>query len=597
MKIKSIKINAYGKVKDLNIDFDKINIIYGKNEAGKSTTLSFLINMFYGISKNKNGKNLSDYDKYIPWNENEFSGKLEYQLDNNERYKVFRNFNKKNPDIFNEANEDISKNFYIDKKDGNQFFYEQTKIDRQTVTSTVISNQKEIEIDNLEQSQLIQKIANLSETGDEEVSYKKAMTKMDKMLLTEVGTEKSQDRPINISMEKINQYQNKLNEIKKYKGFEYIFEKEKNQIKKEIEEEENNKKIYQEIKNVLRSNAEEEEKIKIKNRIIDDNNNKIKLNKTEKSKLEKNKNKKTNIFIFTLIILLNIISLAFLKNNLIKIILISIIPVFILYVIFKNKKYNSNYIDAQISVLEKNNNELQNEIIKLKEDLIEKNKKQKEILVNKYGNNINDLFNSSIEIISNNNIETLNELKLKLHKIELDRNNIEPQLEELAQTEENLEIENNNYKKLNYKANIYMKAKEILELAYNEMKKNITPKFERNLSEKIHKFSSGNYSRIILNEGLKVELENGKVISLDSLSEGTIEQIYLALRLSVVDELSSETLPIILDEAFAYYDDERLKSSLDLLRNLNNQIIIFTCTDREKIKFDEMGQEYNYIEL
>ena len=43
-----------------------INLIYGKNEDGKSTLLNFIRNSFYGISKNKEGKEISDYEKYKP---------------------------------------------------------------------------------------------------------------------------------------------------------------------------------------------------------------------------------------------------------------------------------------------------------------------------------------------------------------------------------------------------------------------------------------------------------------------------------------------------------------------------------------------------
>lgn len=60
MKINKIKINAFGNLKNKNIELKKINIIYGKNESGKSTLQNFIINMLYGISKNKNGKFESD---------------------------------------------------------------------------------------------------------------------------------------------------------------------------------------------------------------------------------------------------------------------------------------------------------------------------------------------------------------------------------------------------------------------------------------------------------------------------------------------------------------------------------------------------------
>ena len=81
MKINKIKINSYGKLKEKEIKLkDGINIIYGKNESGKSTLLNYLKNIFYGISKNKNGKEISDYEKYLPWVGEEFSGKIKYQL-------------------------------------------------------------------------------------------------------------------------------------------------------------------------------------------------------------------------------------------------------------------------------------------------------------------------------------------------------------------------------------------------------------------------------------------------------------------------------------------------------------------------------------
>jgi uncharacterized protein YhaN len=103
LKINKVKINAYGKLREKEINFENnINIIYGKNEAGKSTLLNFISNCFYGISKNKNGKEISDFERYTPWVGEDFSGKLEYELDNKEKFEIYRDFNKKNPKIFNE---------------------------------------------------------------------------------------------------------------------------------------------------------------------------------------------------------------------------------------------------------------------------------------------------------------------------------------------------------------------------------------------------------------------------------------------------------------------------------------------------------------
>ena len=77
MKINNIKINGFGKLKNKDIKLsDGLNVVYGENEAGKSTLLKFLPAMFYGISKNKAGKDITDYDKYMPWSGDDFSGKI-----------------------------------------------------------------------------------------------------------------------------------------------------------------------------------------------------------------------------------------------------------------------------------------------------------------------------------------------------------------------------------------------------------------------------------------------------------------------------------------------------------------------------------------
>lgn len=64
-------------------------------------------------------------------------------------------------------------------------------------------------------------------------------------------------------------------------------------------------------------------------------------------------------------------------------------------------------------------------------------------------------------------------------------------------------------------------------------------------------------------------------------------------------ELSNETMPIILDETFAYYDEERLKNILTYLHTefANSQIIIFTCTNREREILNKLKIKYQNIEI
>lgn len=597
MKINKIKINAFGNLKNKNIELKKINIIYGKNESGKSTLQNFIINMLYGISKNKNGKFESDYDKYNPWSGEEYSGKIEYQLDNNKIYNVYRDFNKKNPEIYDEYSNNISNEFNIDKKLGNTFFMEQTNIDREIMTSTVASMQNETQIDKNTQNLLVQKVANLAESGEEDVSYKKAIAKLDKLLLNEVGTDKSQDRPINIAKNKLNKLNNELDEIKDIENDKYLIEEKNKEYTENLNFAEKNKKIYSEIKNIIDENNSENQKIEIKEKIYKENNEKIEKIKIEKIEKNNKKNKIINYFLLFLILLINILSFIFIKNKIINIIIFLLIPIWILINLIKNKNKKIKNNKIQINTLEKNNDELKEEINNLKNKLINKNNEEKNKLINKYGEEIEELFNNNIYDVINNNNNEINQYNLEIHKLKLDLENIEPKLEKMVNLIEEIQIEEENIKKLNEEKDVFLETKEIIENAYEEMKNNVTPKFNICLSEYIDKISGGKYNNIKINDGIQVELINGKLIPIEKLSEGTIEQIYLALRLSVIDQISKEKLPIFLDETFAYYDDERLAATLKFINSVQNQTIIFTCTNREIEILEQLGIEYNLIRL
>ena len=117
----------------------------------------------------------------------------------------------------------------------------------------------------------------------------------------------------------------------------------------------------------------------------------------------------------------------------------------------------------------------------------------------------------------------------------------------------------------------------------------------------ISKISNGRYSKVNLKdtEGLMVEIPNGSYVPATRLSVGTVDQMYISLRLSALEEISEEKMPIILDEAFAYFDNERLKNILKYLNNnfRENQIIIFTCSNREEKALKELKIDYNICNL
>ena len=654
MKINKIKINSYGKLKEKEIKLkDGINIIYGKNESGKSTLLNFIVNSFYGISKNKKGKEYSDVEKYTPWLGEEFSGKLEYELNNKNKYEIYRDFKKKNPKIFNENMEDISKEFNIDKSKGNEFFYEQTKVDKELFLSTVVVGQQEVKLGKQEQNILVQKIANLVGTGDDNVSYKRAMDRINRRLLDEIGTQRSREKPINIINKKIEDLEQKKQELEKYEDIKYEIEENKNKLEEEISDLNNKNNLLKEIKIINEKEKIEKEKIKIKENIKKQNIQKIKLIKQKINKIknenknifeinnektknnkkinnEKNKLNKKIIIVFIFLLIINFLQFIFIKNKLINYIFLLTVPMTLIYFIISKNKLNKkikkqknidennlkniekinleiNNLNNEINLLEKNNNNLEKEINNLKSNLNLKINLEKEKIKNKYLNKI-----EKSEIINFINLENINyeieklqneinNKKIRSHTLELDKKNIEPKLDNLSKIEEELVNNNERMSTLNKLNLSFELAKEILAESYEEMRNTVTPKFTQELSKNISEITEKKYSKIMFNDeqGLIVELESGNYVPASKLSIGTIDQLYLSLRLSMIDELSEENLPIILDEAFAYYDTERLTNILKYLdeKYKTYQIILFTCTNREKEILEKIKVPYNLIEL
>ena len=206
----------------------------------------------------------------MPWGENDFSGKIKYSLDNNSKYEVYRDFNKKNPTVYNDQLVDVSNEFKIDKKTGNQFFIEQTNVDENTFMSTAFSMQKEVVVDSSTQGILLQKVANLAESGSEDVSYKKAMSNINSMLLNEVGTSNSKGRPINIADSNIKKYTLDLMTINDVKNNRYEVEEKINNYKQEINIEIEKNNLLNKIKKIIDENKIEKEKIKLKNNILEE---------------------------------------------------------------------------------------------------------------------------------------------------------------------------------------------------------------------------------------------------------------------------------------------------------------------------------------
>ena len=188
--------------------------------------------------------------------------------------------------------------------------------------------------------------------------------------------------------------------------------------------------------------------------------------------------------------------------------------------------------------------------------------------------------------------QMLSQMKERLKELENELINMEEFAEGLARpTAKEVELEED------------MQA---LELAKEELKRlaeeyylEVCDTLNAEISKWISLLTDGQYDSARLDkEGKLLVLAEQREVAPEALSRGTLEQIYLALRLAAGTLLmTEEEMPIFLDEAFAMYDDIRLAKTLQALAATKKQVIIFTCQSRELVTLDVLGIPYHKIVL
>ena len=132
-----------------------------------------------------------------------------------------------------------------------------------------------------------------------------------------------------------------------------------------------------------------------------------------------------------------------------------------------------------------------------------------------------------------------------------------------------------------------------------QMQSRIGDRLKQQMSKTLSSLTNGRYLQVNMDENLRIGLHTAdEYVPLEQVSRGTIEQAYFALRMAAMDVLcGEEELPVILDESFAFYDENRLKETLKWLAENRTQVLLFTCQKREEEALSEMGIPYRKIVL
>ena len=133
-------------------------------------------------------------------------------------------------------------------------------------------------------------------------------------------------------------------------------------------------------------------------------------------------------------------------------------------------------------------------------------------------------------------------------------------------------------------------AQETLAQAKLELQRRFAPQIVKRAKELMAQLTCGRYDKLGLKEDLTITAGAGEEdVVRDILwrSDGTVDQLYLALRLAVAEALAPDA-PLVLDDALVRFDDVRLKAALRVLKECadGRQVLIFTCHSREKALAD-----------
>lgn len=163
---------------------------------------------------------------------------------------------------------------------------------------------------------------------------------------------------------------------------------------------------------------------------------------------------------------------------------------------------------------------------------------------------------------------------------------------ELLQVQAQIEEEEKRYRAAELAMTVFTEV-------YQRRKSDFTPLVNEKVNENLSVLTKGKYRDVKVSEEYRMRLfdRDGRLCTAESLSRGTYEQIYFALRLALCDLMGDGTQPLFLDDFLMSYDDEREKSAFDLLiaHAKHRQVLLFTCHARDQRRAIETKSKWIHL--
>ena len=621
MKLLSLHIDGFGKFKNKDLQFaDNMNIVYGYNEAGKSTIFMFIEAMFYGLERAKGRASKSDtWTKFKPWGNGDiYGGNLRFSYQD-KNYRIERDFTKTATTPFAVVNETDGKNV----ENPGEFLKEALCGLSQTAYSNTVSiSQLKSATDAKMVVELKNYIANMNTTGNMSLNINKAsdFLKEKKKAFT-ASLDPDAAKTYNQNLTEIRALEKKISSpefsthLKTLKEADAITEKRIIDLNSQKE-------------TLIESIASKRQHLSDlgfndKKTIIELQND---LNKGYNDYLSayENEKKSINKVYSTIFLVLSIVSVILAgyifktgKSNFLTtatgisyqfamvlfIIICLASLIFASYIYTVHNKDNRHLTELKVNLIA-----IMARVGSFDSITEENIHRANKTLSSKL--RIFDEMEADIakcETLSAD-IENLRAKKAAYASgIDAKKQNeweLEKLMEKLAQLkEENTSLKNiiAENDKIRFEMDAIDLATETLKNLSQTIKNSFGLYLNKDASELIEGITGGVYDSISIDENFNVFLNTpNRLVPIEQASSGTMDQVYLALRIAAgrLMQGRSKELPFIFDDSFVNYDSIRLRAALLwIANNVPEQIIVFSCHMREAQLMTATMQDFNLIEL
>lgn len=550
MRVDKLYLQDFGPFHDKDITLAPgINVIYGANEAGKSTTKDFIVDMMYGIDKSRGvGARFDHYEQKKPINGSAFSGAMEVSIDGNS-YLVERNFSRAEKKT---TLRDLNSGREIPLQEANDLMGTIFNTDKSTYLNTLCIGQLDASTDKEIADKLNNYIVNMASTRAGDIDAVNAI-----MDLKNKKKEFS-NKDLEVKEQELTA---KLTLNRDFDAELAVLKEEYAKVEAAMGGVKPEQLQFTPIKNSTSEAAVTEEESEQEEEFLTSREKDVRmLQKMGKRSILDNPVIILTlgilaIAVFVLIAYALPINISAVKLGVIGVgvflVALTLIQVFVrrahLYQLMEEMEIQQGFEEAK----------------------------------------------STIDADAQRKVVTqLSELRVKEQNLMKERGEQEQMLVEINRIKEQI------HANAVETAAIDLAIKTIQDLS-EEIYDSFGSVLNEQVSEIVSRITNNKYSEVKIDDQLRVMVKSGSsFISMDYLSTGTIAQIYLALRLSIANVLIHEELPIIMDDIFATYDYQRMYETLSCLGEyLNRQIIIFTTNPGIQDMFGELGIQSNYIAL